>query len=413
MVALSGAACAPAGDVSRGPPAAEFLFASGDSTYWVRSAAVGLRVRSAPILLTLVDGRFFEVFIAEDGVDYADAAFAVARVFSRDVTRRDSVALFDDGRVMREAEAWKRRHPRDTPIDPGSEDLQTEPHSVVSEEIEILDVHGPWVTLNHLVDIDVVDREPHQHAGKRYVMDVRTGAHATLAALFGDAESQRLIRAGRQSFVRLTDSIRLAGDDRAALARESLESFRFDSLSFGLTDVARAPAVAFMVPGNGSDGEALALNLPPIVAQVPAWWRTVQPTLPTWTTDSSSVRWSRRGYDVVAKPSADFETLALTLLPSPARAVAEWPIATVPAPAYQLIPLDAPAVSDVLRDALARAFDASSTLDGIATAATRRWSPRRSSTIARRPMFRRADRRADRRAATPATSLTARAIVHD
>ncbi|MBL0170023.1 MAG: hypothetical protein IPP90_04710 [Gemmatimonadaceae bacterium] len=390
---MSAAACGRSADTSREPPTAEFLFASGDSTYWVHSSAAGLRVRSAPILLTQVDDRFFEVFIAEDGVDYEDAAFAVARVFAREVTRRDSLSLFDDGSVMREAEAWKRRHPKESAIDPESDDVPTDPRTVVSEEIEILDVHGPWVTLNHLLDIDLADREPHRHVGKRFVVDVRTGQRATLGALFGDAEAQRLIAAARQSFAQLTDSIRRAGDDRAALARESLESFKFDSSSFGLTDIAREPAVAFLIPGNGSDGEALALNLPPIAAQAPAWWRTVQPTLPTWAPDSSRVRWTRRGYEVVARPTDEGESLALSLVPLPARANAEWPIATVPAPAYQLIPLDAPAVSAAMHDALARAFDASSTLDGVSTAAGRHWFAPRSSDARHRRVFRTATRR--------------------
>ena len=372
LVALLATACGRDASKTDEAPPAEFLFAAGDSTFWVRSGEGGVRVRSAPILLTQVDGRFFEVFIAEDGVDYEDAAFAVARVYSRDVSGRDSLVLFDDGRVMSEAAAWKLRHPGEEAIDPENEDLTNDPQTIVSEEIEILDVHGPWVTFNHLLDVDVADRDPHHHAGKRYVVDVRTGARATLQSMFGETEARRLIDAGKRSFQQLMDSIRTAGDDRAALARETLESFRFDSSSFGLTDVARAPAVAFMIPGNGVEGEALALNLPPIAAQAPSWWNAVQVTLAKWNDDSSQVRWTRKGYDVIARPDADGESLALTLLSSAAaNAPKEWPIATVPAPAYQLIPLDAPPVSDALRHALAGAFDASATLNGVKTA----WRP--------------------------------------
>ncbi len=364
------AACERAKPAAHGPPAAEFLFAAGDSTYWVRSGDEGMRVRSAPILLTQVDGHFYEVFIAEEGVDYEDAAFTAARVFSRDITQRDSVSLFDDGRVMKEADAWHRRHPREMAIDPESEDIPPDPATVVSEEIEILDVHGPWVTFNHLLDIDVADHEPHRHAGHRYVVDVRTGARGTLETLFGATEAARLVAAGRASFQQLTDSIRHAGGERAAQARETLDSFHFDTLSFGLTDVTRSPAVSFMVPGTGVDGEALALNLPPIAAQAPAWWNGVQATLPTWSADSSLVRWSRTGYDVIARPTAENESLALALVPSGGASgtgtpiTTEWPIATVPAPAYQLVPLDAPRLSQALHDALARAFDASKSHEG-------------------------------------------------
>lgn len=364
------ASCGRSADAPHGPPDAEFLFAAADSTYWVRSTAEGVRVRSAPILLTRVDGRFYEVFIAEDGEDFEDATFASARIFSRDVSQRDSVSLFDDGRVFNEAAMWKKRHPRDEPIDPESEEAPTDPRTVVSEEIEILDVHGPWVTFNHLLDVDVVDAQPHHHAGHRYVVDVRTGARGSLQSLFGAPEAARLIAAARASFQQLTDSIRTVGDDRAALARETLDSFKFDSTSFGLTDIAGVPAVAFMVPGNGTDGEALALNLPPIAAKSPEWWTAVQPTLPAWAKDSSTVRWPRSTYEVMAQPTNGGESLALSLALSKANAQ-KWPIATVPAPAYQLIPLDTPPVTAEIHAALARAFDASKALEGAAQTASR------------------------------------------
>ncbi len=372
-------ACAGGADAAKHPPAAEFLMAAGDSTFWVRSGDEGVQVRSAPILLTRVGGTYYEVFITEDGVDYADAGFASARIFARDITRQDSLVLFDEGTVMREATAWKKRHPDEEAIDPDNEELPDDPGTLVSEEIEILDVHGPWVTFNHLLDIDIAaedgDSIPHRHEGKRYVVDVRTGAKASLATLFGATEARRLIDAARTSFTQLTDSIRATGDDRADMARETLESFRFDSSSFGITNIARKPAVAFLVPGNGVDGEALALNLPPIAAAAPEWWTDVLPTLPTWSPDSSEVRWPRRGYDVVARGRDDGEALALALVPSRATDT-EWPVATVPAPTYALVPLDEPVISAAVRTALARAFDVSSTLSGarqVAAAGGAQW----------------------------------------
>lgn len=355
----------------RSPPAAEFLFASGDSTYWVKSSDNGVRVRSAPILITQVDGRFYEIFIAEDGVDYADAAFAVARVYARDVLSKDSVVLFDDGSVMRTAEGWKKQHPSAEPIDPQSEDVSMDPATVVAEEIEILDVHGPYVTLNHLLDMDVAGGSPHRHVGRRHVVDVRTGKQATLRSLFGDAEATRVLVAGRASLKQLTDSIRHADDDRAAEARETLDSFRFDSLSFGLTDIGRAPAIAFMVPGNGIDGEALALNLPSIAIASPPWWQAVQPTLPEWLADSASVQWQRGAYTVVARPNTEGDALALSLVRGKGTKETAWPVATVPIPAYQLVSLDAPKVSPDILGALARAFDESAMLGGIAQSASR------------------------------------------
>ena len=387
-VCFGAGACDGAPPLPPVPPNSEFLLAAGDSTYWVTSGASGARVRSAPILLTQIDGQFFEVFIADDGVDYEDAGFAVARVFSRNVNQRDSVMLFDEGSVMREATAWKQRHPNDTPVDPDGEPLPADPATMVSEELEVLDVHGPWVTINHLLDIDVADKTPHRHVGKRHVINVRTGNRGTLNALFGAAEAKRLIDAGRRSFQQLTDSIRSTSDDRAAVARETLDSFRFDSTSFGLADIAREPAVAFMVPGNGVDGEALALNLPPIQARAPDWWKVVAPTLPAWARDSSSLRWTRDAFAVIARPTEDGDALAVALRVAAGTDSTEWPVTTVRAPAFQLIPLDTPTLSASMRSALARAFDASSTLGRDRQVASISTMPRLTRARPQRSVFR-------------------------
>lgn len=370
---------------SAAPPVAEFLVAAGDSTYWVRSGPTGIRVRSAPILLTRADGQFHEVYIIEDGVDYADASFGMARVYSHRLIGEDSLLLFQDSTVVRQAAAWKRRHPGEQAIGPDADELLQDPGTQAIEEIEIVDVHGPWLTFVHSLDVDTESGETHQHRARQAVVDVRTGKLATLEGLFGSGESRRLVVDARSSLDRLIDSVRTAGDDRAQLARETLASFRFDSTSFAIADIARAPAVSFMVPGRDADGEALALYLPPIRVAPPPWWPSVQPTLPVWTRDSGEVHWEQQGYRVFARPSTDGESMALVLqarasrdgvtdstgLASGANASArsrqrEWPIATVAAPAYGLIALDAPGIDAVTRSALARAFDMSTALDGLA-----------------------------------------------
>lgn len=378
-IALLAQACdRPSATPRNAPPVAEFLIAAGDSTYWVRSGPDGMRVRSAPILLTNVEGQFYEVYISEDGLDYADASFGIARLWARHLVRGDSLPLFTDSTVLRQAALWKRRHPRENPIDPDDEDMSNDPHTVVAEEIEITDVHGPWLTFTHLLDVDTESGNLHKHVGRRAVVDVRSAREATLAGLFGAAEAARVIQLGRASLRRLVDSIRTTGDDRAAVARETLDSFRFDSTSFAITDIARAPAVAFMVPGTGVDDEALALHLPAIAVAAPTWWGSVQATLPTWKADSSDVQWERGGYRVSASPSADGERLSLVLSAGGAVRSRTWPIAVVAAPAYQLIPLDAPPVDASVRAALARAFDLSTSLDGITQSVAYRKSVRRS-----------------------------------
>ena len=112
------AACGDRASRGEALPPAEFLFAAGDSPYWVRSGDDGMRVRSAPILLTEVEGRLFEIFLGDEGAEYADASFASARLWSREVQHRDSTLLFGDSTVMHELAAWRGSHPRDAEIDP-------------------------------------------------------------------------------------------------------------------------------------------------------------------------------------------------------------------------------------------------------------------------------------------------------
>ncbi|MCE2901542.1 MAG: hypothetical protein ACK5XT_13545 [Gemmatimonas sp.] len=364
-------------------PAAEFLFAAGDSTYWVRSGGDGMRVRSAPILLTQVDGGLVEIFLTDDGAEYPDASFATVRLWSRALPSPDSTLLFADSTVLRELAAWRRAHPREPEVDPLDEETPEDPRTVVQDEIEILDVHGPYLTFEHLLNADIDGGPEHTHFGRRYVIDVRSGARMQVADLLGAQEAPRVLAAARASLAQLTDSITkagAAGDERAAAAVETLASFRFDSASFGLTDLARAPALAFMVPGNGADGEALALHLPPIAVAPPAWWAAVQATLPEWSADSSRVRWIRERYEVAARPSADGDALALSLSGPAGTDRREWPVATVAAPAYQLISLESPPLDSAARRALSRAFDVSTALDGLMQRAS---APRRSHAFPR------------------------------
>ncbi len=394
VLSAAAGAAACSGRASRGDalPRAEFLFAAGDSTYWVRSGDDGMRVRSAPILLTDVDGRLFEIFLGDDGAEYPDASFASARLWSRELQHRDSTRLFGDSTVMHELTMWRRAHPRDAEIDPADEELPEDPLTVVNDEIDIIDVHGPYLTVEHLLNVDIEGGAPHRHEGRRLVVDVRSGATASLEVLVGADEARRVTAAARASLAQLVDSIRIAGtagDQRASAATESLDSFRFDSTSFGMTDIDREPAVAFMVPGHGTDGEALALYLPPITVKAPVWWKTVRASLPEWAKDSVRVTWDRAKYGIAARPSADGDALALVLVGGAVGTAREWPIATVAAPAYQLIPLDTPPIDSAARAALSRAFDISTSLDGLIERAG--WH---------------------RRALTPATPLRATSLSH-
>lgn len=392
LTAVAAGACADGARSSDALPAAEFLFAAGDSTYWVRSSGEGMRVRSAPILLTEVDGRLIEVFLSSDGAEYPDASFATTRLWSRALKGTDSTLLFADSTVMRELAAWRKAHPAELEIDPADDDAPDDPRTVVQDEVEILDVHGPFLTFEYLLNADIDGGPPHQHRGRRFVVDVRTGHRATLDDLLGADEAKRLIAAANASLVQLTDSIRQAGDagdDRAKVAIESLDSFRFDSTSFGITDIARDPAIVFMIPGQSPDGEALALYLPPMSVKPPEWWKGVRNTLPEWANDSARVSWDRAAYEVVATPSPDGDALALVLRSRRlAGSKREWPVATVASPAYQLIALESPPLDAAGRAALARAFDVSTSLDGLVQRASwRSQKPARSRTRTSQPFI--------------------------
>lgn len=364
-------ACDGPAVLSRRPPTGEFLLAAGDSTYWIRSTADGLRVRSAPILLTYTDGHFYEVFISDDVHDFQQASFASARVFQRDILRADSVLIFEDGTVSREARAWLKSHPGAEPLDPDDDTADETPPTFVSDDIEVIDVHGPWLTFGHTLDVDVAGRSGHQHKRKHGVLDVRNGTRASLSTLFAVEEASRLEKLGRVALVELTDSVRNSTDERGAAARRTLSSFVFDSMSFGLTEIARTPAISFLVPGTGEQGEALSLFLPPQPAAAPSWWSSVASTLPQWNKDSTELSWLRPQYQVLARPSADGEVIGIELVDTPRSGAARhWPIATVPAPAYQLIALDDTPLDSITRNALARAFDQSTVVNGAAQTAS-------------------------------------------
>jgi hypothetical protein len=366
------------GDAGPRPPSAEFLFAAGDSTWWVKSGAEGVRVRSAPILLTFTDGKFYEIFVSEDGEEFEDASLASARVYSREILKGDSLAIFDDPTARREIARWKRANPNAQSLSPDDELDAEEPTTAITDEIEIIDVHGPWVTVQHSLDIDVEGRTGHRHARRRAVLDVRSGRRASLATLFGAQASANAIRSGRAALEALKDSVRALGDERADRARETLESFRFDVTSFALTDLARSPAITFTVPGNDADGSAIVLTLPPIAMPTQPWWMEVQPTLPEWAADSAAVRWQRQSYAVSATPVGDGSALSLFISDRDTvngRVPREWELATVLSPAYQLIAFDDKPISRELRSALSRAFDAAATVDGIGQRVGRRVAP--------------------------------------
>lgn len=367
---LGGCADQPASSsLSALPPAAEFLVAAGDSTYWVRADAQGMRVRSAPLLLARHAERWHELRIAEEITDFLDAEFVRERLFAQPLDAADSVLLFVDDAVGDAMRTWLRANPGEAPIDLAEEDAP-EPESVASDFVEVIDVHGPWVSWAHALDIDVVGAEDHLHRRRRGVTRLTTGARATLDSLMSPAEAERVRTIGRASLDTMRAVVARATDERALRAQATLHTFTFVDSAFSITDVEQQPAIVFHVAGTSSDGEALELLLPPIVLlEQPAWWRDVVRTLPSWSPDSTGLRWGNDEYRVVGVVDSARTTLRLTLTAGTTPGV-EWPIAVVPMPAYQFMVLDSATFGPEARAALLQAFDRAAGDDPFSTRAS-------------------------------------------
>src|ERR1019366_9838326 len=130
LVALIAVAAACAGKPAA-PPHTDLIVATADSSYWVTSGPQGLRVRGVPMLLARVDGRFRELYVADDDRSYFDAVLAGQRLWSRDLVRGDSVELFADTLVPRFAKSYAKAHPDDTPL-AADEETSEHPRTTVT-----------------------------------------------------------------------------------------------------------------------------------------------------------------------------------------------------------------------------------------------------------------------------------------
>jgi hypothetical protein len=340
------------GDRSREPlvPVAEFLVAAGDSTFWVASDSTGVRFRGAPMTLAHWGNRFYEIYAADDDRSYYDAVFVGQRIFRRDLLTGDSLPVFEDTLVSREADEYAAAHPAERALGPEDEGAE-DPRSSATSEAVLLDVFGPYLAYEYRADVEVFGGRD-LHATHRGMLDLRTGRRATLAALFGRRAADSLASAGRRELVAALESIRARDDRRLRRAETALDGLAFDATSFSLVAVGARPAVTFLVPGHGPSA-GLSLALPPIPAPVPAWWKEAARPRPT-VSDSLNDRWTRPDAEVAAR--YDTTELAALVLRGGSR---EWTVGRVPSPVRQLWWLHAPPLDRATRRALSRAFDES------------------------------------------------------
>jgi hypothetical protein len=350
---LVACACGP----TTPPPSAEFLVSAGDSTYWVRTDTTGVRVRGSPILLARYGGQFYEVYVTDDDRSFTDAMFVGQRIYRRDLVSGDSTLVFEDSIVPRMARSYGAANPGARRLRPDEEGAD-DPGTSTTAEVTVIDVHGPYLSYDYHVDVEG-NSGPAWHSTRRGVLDLRTGAPATLATLFDDATAMRVARQARLAYFAAIDSIFRSKTHGARLVAAALRSYAFDQTSFAITDLAGAPAVAFYVPGKGSGtAGGITLPLPPITVTDAPWWREdVRAGLPQVRADSLLERWSRGRLEVAARyDTAVGATYAMLALRDSARR-REWPIARVQAPVHHIHWLDRPALDSVARNGLARAFN--------------------------------------------------------
>jgi hypothetical protein len=382
LVLLALAACrGPATPDAPKPPAAEFLLAAGDSSFWVTSVDGAVRVRGAPIELARVDGRFYELYVTDDDRSYGDAVLVGQRVYRRDLETDDSLLVYQDTIVPRIARLYARLHPGDTPLAP-DEDESDDPLWTAATTLDLDAVAGPFASFSLHADVER-DDAPLWHTSRRGVIDLRTGGSASLATVAGSA-SASVERARRDVMQSTLDSVRQSEDERGERAAAVLSHYRLDPASFSLTTLDGAPAVSFALPGEGDGDAGHLLALAPISIGEPAWWTAAESTLPITSADGLRDVWRHGRYEVVVHYDPLGGGARLALRDSTSR---EFTLGRVPAPATRIIWLDQPAIDASARRALDRAFDESILYDDAARAVAWHHSlrPRRGAAAGSRP----------------------------
>jgi hypothetical protein len=337
-------------------PPADFIITTADSAYWVTSDGTALRMRGVPMMLARIDGRFTELYVADDDHSYFNAVFLGQRVYARDLVRGDSVQLFADSIVPRLAAEYAKAHPGERPLDRDQE-TNPRPPSSVTADIEILDVHGPYISFEYRTDIDVNhgDRSIDAHRARRGVLDARTGKPVTLAALFGEAAADSAVSDMRRQWTTTRDSLLALPDERGARAQRVLGTFEFDPTSFTLEASARKPSVVFAVPGETHAGAAGALALTPRTIAAAPWWNAIIDELPDGT--DSLMQWAHGGATLLARPIDDDGGRSRIVLRDGMRR--DWPVGLVTGSIQHVMWLDA-SVDAPTRKALRKAFNEAS-----------------------------------------------------
>ena len=210
---ISAAALAACARSSSNPPDAEFLVATADSTFWVRSDSDGIRIRAVPMTITRFDGRFREVFVADLDRSFDDAVFTGERVYVRDLQTNDSTLVYDDTAVLAMAARHARAYPDATPLGP-DDDTPDDPQISATGETDVLEVRGAYALLEHRSAYDMPGGS--QHDTVHAAVNLRTATAATQSEMSRDSvkDDSNVVRTVPVSWTRkgYTVQARGAGD---------------------------------------------------------------------------------------------------------------------------------------------------------------------------------------------------------
>ncbi len=376
VTSMVGVACSRSGSQPR-PPAAEFLITTAESTYWVHADTGGIKLRAAPLRLAQVDGRFVELYVADDDRSFEDAVFVSQRVYARDLITGDSTVIWRESRVLSAAVAWGQLHPDAVPLGP-DDDEEHRARRRQTVDVALLGVHDRWLSIRTHEDIES-EHESLKHQTTRAVIDVSTGNQASLGDLFGPDESLHILADGERQLVNIRDSAdRLPTAQRAA-AHDPVRQLKLSDRRFAL-DVAdgRPGAELLAASDDFTAGDAtLVLRTVPVASAT--WWtaaeRNRHPDNPDTTHSPANgatfSRWTRGRYTVVARADTGNGPTTLTIRDSSAR---EFNVIAMAGAVESITWLDSSELSAEARAGLTRAFsDAAYYSDEVRTA---RWAPR-------------------------------------
>jgi hypothetical protein len=333
-------------------PSAEFIIAAGDSVFWVRSEAEGIRVRGAPMLLAQVGGRFAELYTADADLSFYDAVYVGQRLYKRDLISGDSVALFADTLMGTLARAYASANPDERPLDPDEQGSEN-PRTVATSDIEVLDVHGNWVSYEYRTDVDIVGGAS-SHGARRGVIDLRTASTASLDALLGAPAARKVVQQGRDRWTALRDSLLTLAADSFSAPIVDVERLSFEPKSFILAAIDGLPHVRFAVAQSAAADPIGVVELDPMPVAPPAWWPDVRSEYPESSGAEEQV-WKRADFDLVGRP-ADTPTARTAFVLRNAQGK-EWRLGSVPSPVLRVMWVSDSTEVPGTRDALTKAFN--------------------------------------------------------